>query len=309
MYDRRWLVMIPLVLGLAAGCSSDDGDIPGGGNPPLVETVVTQLTDNTACETNPVYSPDGEWIVYESNVSGNGDIWRLRVSGGTAEQLTTDPAFDTYPYWTADGQGIVFESERSGNKAIWYLDLSASGATPVPVTAGDENDASPASSPTGPWVVFESTQDKVIGSDIWVINIDGTDRRRLTFGPEGSYARTATWSPDGLEIAYETNASGESAIHVVPVAGSDAWQLTPTFGYEGHPAWSPDGSWIAFESTRDGAMNIFIVPADGGDLRQVTTEGGYWPGWSPDGHFIVYGILAGDEANLWTAELGEDLFP
>ncbi|RKZ11303.1 hypothetical protein DRQ50_13860, partial [bacterium] len=91
MNRMRWLVTIPLVLGLAAGCSSDDEQVPGGGDPPLVDTEVTRLTENSARETNPVYSPDGEWILFESNDSGNGDIWRMRNTGGAPEQLTTDP--------------------------------------------------------------------------------------------------------------------------------------------------------------------------------------------------------------------------
>jgi TolB protein len=309
MIRMRWPITLLAALALAAGCSEQDDPVTGRIEVPDLATAVAPLTENGAREANPVFSPDGVWILYESDVTGNGDIWRIPAAGGEPRQLTFHPALDTCPSWTADGRSVVFESERSGTKAIWVVDLDDPLPEPVPLTVGDEMDASPACSPVGPVVVFESTREKQGGSDIWVLNLDGTGLHRLTFGPAGTYARTASWSPDGAALAYETSAGGTSAIHTVAAAGGESTRITPDIGYEGHPAWSPDGAWIALEARRDGLMNIFIVPADGGELQQVTAAGGHWPQWHPDGRSLVYGVLEGDRADIWLADLGGDFLP
>ena len=170
---RKYLAMaFFLVIGLflMTGCGSDDSTSP----PPVARIpVVAQLTDNASFESNPNISPDGQWILFESDVAGNMDIYRIPAEGGTAEQLTTDPAFDSAAEWSPDGQAIVFESERSGVKDIFYLDLSSPGAEPVALTSSESNDGSPNWSPNNDFIVFESARDKNGGSDIWLVPMGG----------------------------------------------------------------------------------------------------------------------------------------
>ena len=53
-------------------------------------------------------TPDGQWLVFDSDRGGNADIYRMRLPGGTPEQLTTDPRDDFIPRWSADGREIAF---------------------------------------------------------------------------------------------------------------------------------------------------------------------------------------------------------
>lgn len=297
------IITVGVALMLLGGCSGVDSSAPGSTDK---APAVTQLTANdTVFEANPIISPDGQWLLFESEASGNRDIWRMPIGGGPAEQLTVAEAFDSSPFWSPDGLSMVFESDRSGFSNIWILDLVTPGAEPVPVTAGAWADGSPAWSPDGSWIAYESNRDKSGGSDLWLSPVAGGEAVRLTTtGPE-IYHRTADWSPAAGHLVFESNRSGLApALFTLEVATGDLNRITPEFGYEGHPAWSPDGDTIAYESTVTGAMEIHLVPAVGGPSSQVTVAGGFWPRWSPDGRLIVFGVYGDPEPNLWSVELG-----
>ena len=286
---------------LLAGCS-DEGTLPPLDNRRI--PVVRQLTaQDDVFEANPIFSPDGTWILFESDAAGNRDIWRLPAGGGTAEQLTTDTAFDTSPFWSPDGHQIVFESDRGGFKHIFTLDLLTPGAAPVAVTSGNWDYGSPAWSPDGTRIVYESNRAKNGGSDLWVSPATGGEALRVTATSADVYHASADWSPDGTEVVFESNREGSTALYVMSALGGVTRRITQTNGYQGHPAWSPGGSQIAFESLASGTMEIYVIAPTGGDAFRVTSAGGYWPRWAPDGSAIVYGVYGDLEPNIWTVEV------
>ena len=76
--------------------------------------VLTRLTFDTGLQTDATFSPDGRFVAYASDKSGNFDIWVQPVSGGNAVQITRSPAQDIQPDWSPDGSTLVFRSEREG---------------------------------------------------------------------------------------------------------------------------------------------------------------------------------------------------
>jgi TolB protein len=298
----RYLLVLALAGLVIGGCSSDEAPLPpANGRIPVAQ----QLTNSDdVFEANPIYSPDGNWILFESDAAGNRDLWRLPATGGTPEQLTTDPAFDSSPYWSPDGGSVVFESERSGGKHIWILDLVTPGAVPVALTSGDGDDGSPAWSPDGTYVVYESNREKTGGSDLWLSPVAGGPALRVTNTPAGVYHRTADWSPDSAQLVFESDReNAQPALFTMDATGGVVRRITPLSGYEGHPAWSPNGAEIAYESTATGTMEIHVVTATGGDPFRVTYAGGFWPRWSPAGDRIVYAVFGDPEPNLWTVQV------
>lgn len=291
---------VPLAT-ILAGCGADETGAPA----PTPSLEIRQLTENAYFDANPVFSADGAWIYYESDQTGDRELWRLAAAGGTPQRLTFHRGFDSSPDPLPDGSGVVFESDRAGTKDIWLLPVDPEGAAPTRLTAGDSEDGSPAVSPDGDRVVFESNRDKASGSDLWVLRLADGRLSRLTTTPTGVYVRTADWSPDGAFVVAESNVSGASALHAIRVAGGEFRQLTPDVGYEGHPAWSPDGETIACESNRSGTMEIHLVPADGGTPAPLTRGGGFWPQWSPDGRTLVCGLPAPAAPEVGTVKLGD----
>lgn len=292
---RYWLALASLLV--LAGCGGGENDIVGA----VPEQEIKQLTSNDEYfEGNPTFSPDAQWILFESDATGNMDIWRIPASGGAAEQLTSHGAFDSSPYWTPDGDGFVFESERSGTKSIWFQDLTLAEAEPVQLTDDSGDDGSPTVSPDGSRVAFESNRGKSFGDELWIAPLTGGPPVRLTETPAGTYHRTADWSRDGARLVFESNREdNSSAIYAIGVETGVVERITRLDGYEGHPAWSPDGAFVAFESTWSGVSEIWIVGDGGEDPRQVTDGGGFWPSWSPTGREIVYGAWSDDQPNVW----------
>ena len=152
-------------------------------------------------------------------------------------------------------------------------------------------------------------------SDIYVMNADGSGRRRLTRSPQ--HDGDPVWSPDGRRLAFVRVRGGRSDIYVVDADGGGLRRLAhaiafrpmpgaPSSGFAANPTWSPDGGRIAFMSNRDGTDDIFVVNADGSGLRNLTRSQGnrtrIWHGrehkrifwsspdeqWSPDGRKIVF---------------------
>jgi Tol biopolymer transport system component len=122
--------------------------------------------------------------------------------------------------------------------------------------------------------------------DVWTIDASGTDLIRLTHASWPEF--DPSWSPDGTQIAYRSERSGEPAIWIMNADSTDQRRLTAGLS----PAWSPDGSLIAFS----GPAGLSVIKPDGTGLQVLShTEGGEYPSWSPDGTRIAFNSnLTGD---------------
>src|SRR5579863_9685928 len=89
------------------------------------------LTRGNSRDRQPVYSPDGEWVLFSSNRSGNLDLWEISTKTGTLRRLTDDPADDWDPAFTPDGRKILWSSSRGGHLEIWMAEADGSNARQV----------------------------------------------------------------------------------------------------------------------------------------------------------------------------------
>jgi len=180
--------------------------------------------------------------------------------------------------------------------------LSATpSATPIPPTdAPEPTGVLPTAAPLPPLSgsgggVLAFTSERDGEGDIYVMNADGSDQRRLTGDP--AYDGWPTWSPDGAQIAFCSTRSGNPDIYVMDADGGNVRQLTQHNANDIWPEWSPDGTKIAFPSRRDGNFEIYVIDADGTNLKRLTNTPAHedFPAWSPDGTQIVFSRTEGDD--------------
>lgn len=177
---------------------------------------------------------------------------------------------------------LVYERGIDIDSNIWRVDLSGAAGPPASFIASSRQEESPAYSPDGKRVAFQS--DRSGSLEIWTCDADGTNAAQLTNrSPSGS----PRWSPDSSQIAFDSQVDGNWQIFAIPARGGQARQITTGGG--SRPSWSRDGKWIYFAAK----SNVWKVPAGGGTAVRVTKNGGGNPVESDDGAALYYTAAAG----------------
>lgn len=101
-----------------------------------------EITDPGFTHYDPALSPDGKWIAYVSTITGNDEIFKIRVDGSENTRLTENRwEWDKHPSWSADGTQIVFWSNRDGRKQLYLM--KADGSEQRNVSNNQFNDEDP----------------------------------------------------------------------------------------------------------------------------------------------------------------------
>jgi Tol biopolymer transport system component len=152
-------------------------------------------TEGPFRDRQPVYSPDGRWLLFTSNRSGNLDIWRRDRATGELQRLTDHDADDWDPALSPAGDRLLFSSNRTGRFQVWLAE--SDGSSPRQVT-DLENAQNPTATADGGWIVFV-LQDAGEGRNgIWKIRPDGSEP---TLVAAGAFLIPET-SPDGGHVAF-----------------------------------------------------------------------------------------------------------
>jgi Tol biopolymer transport system component/serine/threonine protein kinase len=220
----------------------------------------TQLTFDPGEDSGPDWSPDGEYIAFHSNRSGNSDIYVMLRTGEQhlLRKLTDHPANDYDPSWSPNGQQIVFMSERDGNREIYMMNADGTNVHRLTDTLNGDgaprSERQPAWSPQGQYIAFESR--RTGRAQIYRMLVDGQGQKPLTDSERG-YNISPKWSLDGLQIVFastrdpENQQSNWPEIYVTDLSGDNQTRLTANQADDAAPAWSSDGKRIIFASKRD----------------------------------------------------------
>ena len=192
-----------------------------------------RLTDGTGDDGWPTWSPDGQWIVFESDRGGDREIWRIRVDGSDLTRLTNSPGEDRHPDWAPDGTRIAFTSERGGDKDIWVM--AADGSNPVNLTHSAGRDRYPAWSPDGRRLAFNTLRDG--NQEIYIMNADGSEPWNVTRSP--SIEGLADWSPDGQRMVLYSDLDDNKEIYVVDLATGRWTNVSRDPASDEFCTWSP----------------------------------------------------------------------
>ena len=301
-------LLVLLVAGVVAGRVQDTGEAE-----PVRETIVystiqpsnwdlylfdgpgtkpRRLTTDPGLDYNGAFSPDGRWVVFTSERSGSPDLYVLDLHGSApARPLITGPAMEDAADISPDGRRLLFVSTRSGNADVFVMpfrpeDPDGAGEA-VNLTRHAAGDYNPAFSPDGTRILFSSSRDTAVAtstgpgppptylaSELYVMQADGTDVRRLTH--HESWDGAPAWTPDGQAVVFYSQRDGEPRIYRTGIDGSGAEPISAAGEAALSPTFGPDGR-LAFTARRDDRWTLVIAEADGAHVRVADdTARDYW---------------------------------
>jgi TolB protein len=241
----------------------------------------------------PRWSPDRRKIAFFRRAAGRTDVHIMNSDGTGVSKVTNSDGATLYrnPAWSPDGTRLAVECGVPNAWQICVVSIDGSGLrklTDAGLTAATSE--SPDWSPDGGRIAFHSNRGAapsgtplVRGSDIYVMDTDGSNVRRLTVTAPGRTTQNPAWSRDGQRLAFDSTRDGESLltdweIYLMDADGTSIRRLTNDKKPDGHPRWSPDGRHLVFHSTQDGTsraaidVELYVIDAHGRDLRRLTSN-------------------------------------
>jgi tricorn protease len=251
----------------------------------------------------------GDTIYFNSDRDGHFNIYSYGVSSGKTAQVTRSKQWDVRWPSSDHEDRIVYEM----NGELQILDAKSGKTTPISITVPDDGLARRPSrisaanniesydlSPKGERALFSAR------GDIFTAPIEKGPTRNLTHS-SGAHDKWPSWSPDGSQIAFISDLSGEEELYLVPQDGSKPAQQITNGGsaMRYQPEWSADGKRIAF-GDKDGKIWIVtladrkmteIVHSSRGQIRDYV--------WSPRGNYLAFSMPVNPNGNpsvyVWSA--------
>lgn len=201
--------------------------------------ITQQLTTTPGYDAEAVISPVGDRIVFTSIRSGDLDIYSMNLDGSDVRQLTHELGYDGGPFFSPDGKKIVYRAYH-------------------PTTAAETTDYK---------MLLAEEKIKPMNLQIWVMNSDGSDKRRVTRNSSANFG--PYFHPDGDRIIFASNLGDTSRtpmnfdLYLIKTDGTGLEPVTASPVFDGFPMFTRDGNKLVFASNRNaarrGETNIFIA--------------------------------------------------
>jgi len=209
----------------------------------------------------PEISPDGKSIAVSARDGdvNDRDIWIHDIASGAKRVVASAKGNDNFPVWSPTGKQIIFTSSRSGDYDLYRTDLDPDRPAVLVHKAADPQ--YPRSwSPTGRWLLFAQAGKM---RDILLWQIGEGDPIEI-FGYQDAWVEGARFSPNGLFIAYVSNAEGPFEVYVASTREPRIrWKVSRPLsngwaGGGGQVRWRADGKELFYMMGNDTLLSIEV---------------------------------------------------
>lgn len=268
------------------------------------------LTESLQNEFNPIVSPDGEVIAFQSGSESNSILETMHVGDRdhtSRQELTNSNGNDRNQKWSPNEKRLAFIRETADRTNLYVINSDGSNSMSLTSIPADEIGGW---SPDGKAILFAVRDGKYQGiyrrnpdgvnefqltdtsdysprwspdntliafissrddnPEIYIMSADGTNQKRVTNTPEVEHS--LSWSPDSTRLLFVSGKGNNAEIFTTDVGNSVLNRLTHNDVRDNEPVWESNGTRIAFVSLLDGDSEIFIMNSDGSNQIRLTND-------------------------------------
>ena len=230
---------------------------------------------------------DTRIVFVDESGSAKKRVKRLAImdqDGANVRYLSNGKDLVLTPRFSPSRQEITYMSFAGDRPRVYLLQLETGQQELVGNFPGMT--IAPRFSPDGQKVVMSLLQDDG-SANIYTMDLRSRTTTRLTSSQ--AIDTSASYSPDGSKIVFESDRGGRQQIYVMGADGSNPQRISFGNGSYSTPVWSPRGDLIAFTKQSGGQFSIGVMKTDGSGERLLTSgfhnEG---PTWAPNGRVLMF---------------------
>lgn len=253
------------------------------------------LLGTTREDSRGSWSADGNWVAFNSDRTGEMNVWIVKQDGSGLRQLTRGPGGDYQPAWSPDGKRIAFFSSRSGNADLWVVEVTTGKLQQV--TREPALQINPVFSMDGTQIAYVSDHGGRL--EVWVMNSDGSSPQQLSNqGVSGHFVR---WTSDGAVVFTCPCAGANKLMRITAATGATREITVLPPGAGSHISLSPDGVDMVDVLRHKTLWKYALV--DGSATRLFAFSDADiridYPTLSPDGRRLLFDRFRPEGGDLW----------